>query len=211
METNKKIIDALTWRRAIRVFDPTKKVSDADLLTILESAQLSPSSYGLEPWKFFVISDPRMREKLRKVGYDQPKITEASHLIILAHRTDGEAVVDELITLTARIQNKREEDLAGFKQMLDDALFHRAPGIIRDDWFKAQTYIALGVMIATASSLGIDNGPMEGFDTDAVNELLGLKEKNLSAATMLTLGYRDEHEQLPAKVRREYTDVVEFI
>jgi nitroreductase len=211
MEIKTKIIEALTWRRPTRAFDTAKKVSDTDLKTILESAQLSPSSYGLEPWKFFVVTDMEVRKKLRAAGYDQPKITDASHLIVLAHRTDGETVVSELLARQAAMQNKTKDDLAGFKQMLDGALSHKEAGVVRDNWFKAQTYIALGAMITSASLLEIDNGPMEGFDTNAVNDILGLSSKNLSAATMLTLGYRDASDQQTPKVRRDYADVVEFI
>jgi nitroreductase len=211
MEKNKAIIDALTWRRAIKKFDVTKKVSDTDLKTILESANLSPSSYGLEPWKFIVVTNPEMRAKLRAVGYDQPKITDASHLIVVTQRTDGETLSTELLERTAASQNIKVEELSDFKKMIEGALSYKTVGTVRDSWFAKQTYIALGVMIETASLLGIDNGPMEGFDAAAVNEILELPAKNLFAVTMLTLGYRDTSEQLSPKVRREYADVVEFI
>ncbi|NCN41420.1 NAD(P)H-dependent oxidoreductase, partial [bacterium] len=77
------ITEALNWRYATKEFDTQKKVSDDDLKTILESARLAPSSFGIEPWKFLVVTNPELREKIRKVSYDQSKVTDASHLIIL--------------------------------------------------------------------------------------------------------------------------------
>lgn len=210
MENKQTIINALTWRRALKTFDTTKKVSDEDLKTILESANLSPSSYGLEPWKFIVVDNPEIRSKLRAVGYDQAKITDASHLIVVAQRTDSENLSKELIARTALAQNKKEEELAEFKAMVDGALSYKEEGAVRNSWLASQTYIALGSMMETASLLSIDNAPMEGFDPVKVNEILGLRDKNLSAVTMLALGYRDTSE-LPPKVRREYNDVVEFV
>lgn len=211
METNKKIIDALTWRRAFRSFDPTKKVSDENIKTILESANLSPSSYGFEAWKFIVVTNPEIRTQLRAAGYDQPKITDASHLVVITRRTDTENLSMELIARSAVSQNKNVEDLASFKQMADGAMAGKESGVTRDAWLSSQTYIALGIMIETASLLGVDNGPMEGFDPAKVNEILGLSAKNLSAVTMLALGYRNNAEPLTPKVRRNYNDVVEFV
>jgi nitroreductase len=211
MEINKTIIDALTWRRAIRAFDSTKKVSDENIKTILESANLSPSSYGFEAWKFFVITSPEVRAQLRKAGYDQPKITDASHLIVLTRRTDTEVLSTELIARAAAAQNKTAEDLASFKQIVDGAIANKESGQARDAWLASQTYIALGMIMETASLLGVDNAPMEGFDPSSVNKILGLTEKNLSVVTMLALGYRNSEEPLTPKVRRDYADVVEFV
>jgi nitroreductase len=211
MNTPETIIEKLTWRRAIRAFDMTKKVTDADLKTILESAHLSPSSYGTEPWKFLVITDPEIRAKLQAAGYGQPKIAEASHLIVITRRTDTDAIARELVERTATSQNKATEELAGFKGMVEGAIAARPEGAARDGWLAAQTYISLGIMVATASLLNIDNGPMEGFDIVKVNEILGLSEKKLSAVTMLALGYRRDDPTLMPKVRRSFDDVVEFI
>lgn len=211
MEINQKIVDALTWRRAIRAFDPTKKLSNENLTTILTAANLTPSSYGLEPWKFIVVTDPEVRTKLRAAGYDQAQITEASHLIIITQRTDADTLVTELLTRTAHSQNKNVDELAGFKAMLEGAMTRFGSEEACNNWLARQTYIALGTMMETASLLGIDNGPMEGFNSTQVNEILGLTEKNLSSVTMLTLGYRVEESNLPPKVRREFTDTVEFV
>ncbi len=210
---NEKIISALSWRYAVQSFDKTKKVSDADLKTILESARLSASSFGLEPWKFIVVTNPEVREKLKAVGYGQPKITEASHLIVVARRTDTrENIALERISRTAKIQGVPETALDGFKQMLDGTISGRDDAAL-DTWNRSQTYIALGSMMEAASLLNIDNAAMEGFDPKGVDEVLGLTAKHLAVTTMLALGYRSEADEAAKrpKVRRNFDEVVEFV
>jgi nitroreductase/dihydropteridine reductase len=210
---NENIIKALKWRYATKIFNPSKKVSPADLHTILESAQLSPSSSGLEMWKFLVIENPEIRTRLREVSFNQPKITDASHLIVITHRTDiAENACKERIGRTAKTQNQKPEELDSLKNMIEGSISgHTQKGDL-ESWIKAQTYIPLGIMTETAALLGIDNCAMEGFSPDKVDEILGLKEKNLKSITMLTLGYRgpDPMAKLP-KTRREFNEVVEFI
>jgi nitroreductase len=209
---NEQIISALSWRFAVQTYDASKKVSDSDITTILESARLSASSFGLEPWKFIVVTNPEVRAKLRVAGYDQSKITDASHLVVIARRTDmRENIVAERIARTATIQGVPEAMLDGFKKMLDGSV-SRLDDVALDSWAKAQTYIALGSMMETASLLKIDNAAMEGFDPKGVDEVLGLSAKHLTVTTMLALGYRgaDESAKRP-KVRREFSEVVEFV
>jgi len=211
--TNEKIIQDLSWRYATKIFDPTKKVSVEDLHTILESGRLSPSSSGIEMWKFIVVENKDIRTKLREVSFDQPKVTDASHIIVIAYRTDGEVnMIKERLERTAKIQNQKVEDLAGLKGILDMALKMKLDTGTLEPWIKSQTYIPLGMMIETASLLKIDNCAMEGFIPEKVDEVLGLKEKNLKSATMLALGYRgDDPASSRPKVRREFDEVVEFI
>jgi len=207
-----EIVKALSWRSATKAFDPAKKISETDLHTILESARLSPSSFGIEAWKFIVVENTEVRTDIRAAAWDQPKVTDASHLVVIARRTDARAnIVNELIERTAKIQGVASESLDGLKQMVGGSISHRSDESL-DVWVRAQAYIPLGIMIESASLLGIDSGPMEGFDPLKVGDLLGLKEKNLSATTMLALGYRllsDETNR--PKVRRAFNEVVEFV
>lgn len=207
-----QIIEALKNRYATKAFDINKKVSDSDLQTILESARLAPSSFGIEAWKFLVVNNPEIRAQLRAAGYDQPKFTDASHLIVLARRTDSENISNELIDRTAAIQGKTVEDLAGLKQMVDGSIAFKTGTNTFDSWVAAQTYIALGMMIETAALVGIDTCPMEGFDAQKVDEIIGLADKKLAAVSILALGYRgdDTHATLP-KTRRDFNEVVEVI
>lgn len=212
-EMGEKILKALAWRYAVKIFDPSKKVSDENLYTILESARLSPSSSGIEMWKFIVVENPDIRKKLREVGDNQPKITDASHLIVLTYRTDIEAsLVKERLERTAKIQNQKIEELSRLKAVLEGGLAKHIKQQDLESWVKSQTYIPLGMMLETASLLEVDAGPMEGFTNEKVDEVLGLREKNLKSVTMLALGYRGEDPaSTRPKVRREFDEVVEFI
>lgn len=206
------ILSALQWRYAVRVFDVSRKVSDDDVKTILEAGRLAPSSFGIEPWQFIVVENSAMRTALRAVSYDQPKVTDASHLLIIARRTDArESIVKELIERTAATQGVDASALEGLKNMVDGTIAAKSDDAL-DAWIRSQSYIPLGVMITAAAMLGVDSGPMEGFDPAQVDALLGLTEKNLTATTMLALGYRgnDEAANRP-KVRRAYEDVVTHV
>jgi nitroreductase len=207
------VLTALNWRYATQEFDSSKKVSEADLNYILESARLSPSSLGIEPWKFIVVENSETRSKLREAGYNQAKITDASHLIIIARRTDvRENISRELLERTATAQNRPISELGGLSQMLNGAISSRDETVLTA-WITAQTYIPLGIMIETASLLKIDNAPMEGFNRDAVGAILGLTNLNLSSVSMLALGYRsptDKAAKRP-KARRTFEEVTHFV
>ena len=210
---NEQIISALNWRYAVQGFDKTKKVSADNLHTILEAGRLAPSSFGLEGWKFIVVENPELRAKVSAAGYGQPKITEASHLIVIARRTDARAtIVSERIARTAKVTGAPETALAGFKDMLDGTVAMRDDSAL-DTWMKTQTYIPLGIMMETASLLQVDNAAMEGFDPKGVDDALGLTAKHLTATTLLALGYRsfDDAAATRPKVRRDFDDVVEFL
>jgi len=209
---NKEIIDALHFRYAVQTFDPSKKISPENLHTILESAQLAPSSIGLEAWKFLVVENPELRAQLQVAAYEQSKVTSASHLVVLTYRTDHQNIVLERLERTAKTQNESIENLGGLKAMADGGIARTVADGSYESWMKAQTYIPLGMMMETASLLKIDNAAMEGFDADKVNEILGLKDKNLKVATMLALGYRGEDSVAKRpKTRRDFADVIEFI
>ncbi len=212
-QMNEKIIKALNWRYATKIFDPEKIVSEEDVHTILESARLSPSANGGEMWKFIVVKNKEIREKLKVVSDNQPKVTDASHLIVITYRTDAsESLTKERLERTAKIQNEDVNKLTNLKKMLENTVSQKQKDGTLESWIRSQSYIPLGIMIETAALLGIDGGPMEGFEPNKVNEILGLKEKNLKSITMLALGYRgDDPASLRPKVRRDFDDVVEII
>lgn len=209
----KDILSAMKWRYAVQVFDTSKKLNEKDVETILEAGRLAPSSYGLEAWKFIVVTNPDVRAKLSAVGYGQQKITGASHLIVIARRTDArERIVGERIARTALAQGQKESELAGFADMLSGVIAGRNDEELAE-WLRAQTYIPLGVMMETASLLGIDNAAMEGFNNQGVDEVLGLPDQHLASVTMLALGYRAKEDSASArpKVRRAKEDVVSYV
>jgi len=210
---NESILNALNWRYAVKNFDKTKTVSDEDIATILESARLAPSVLGIEPWKFIMVKNPELRTKLRAAAYDQTKVDEASHLVVIAQRTDSEVLSDELIARTIHATGATAEALAPYKAMVDGSIAAQSSNLdVLNGWLAGQTYIPLGIMIETAALLGVDAGPMGGFDPEQVDEILGLKAKNLHVVSMIAFGYRgqDAYATMP-KVRRAYEEVIEVL
>ncbi len=210
--TPEQIIKALNWRYAVQVFDTNKPVDERLIKTILEAARLSPSSIGIEPWKFIVVENKDIRRKLYEVGYKQPKIIDAPVLVVIAYRTDArENISKERIERTAKTLKVDPTQLDGLKAMLDRSISSRDDAQL-EAWVKSQVYIPLGIIIETAALLGVDSGPMEGFDANGVDQVLGLKEKNLHSTSMIAFGYRggDEAQHRP-KVRRLSNEVIEYI
>lgn len=182
--------EALMWRYATKQFDATKKIADEHIQTILESGHLSPSSYGLQPWKLILIENKDLREKLKSAAYNQSQVTDASHLIVIAHRNDmSEEYIDSYMKSIATTRGIEVSSLDGFKAAITGAIAHRNPEDIKA-WNARQTYIPLGIMLETAALLEIDSCPMEGFDTKAFDEILGITGMGYSSVVMLTLGYR---------------------
>ena len=205
-----EILDAMHWRYATKVYDSSKKVSREDLMTILEAGRLAPSSIGLEGWRFIVVENPELRAKLREAAYGQPKVTDATYIVVIARRTDAENLTNELVARAAKQQGVSEESLDGLRKMAEGGTGRPQPEL--DAWLRAQTFIPLGVMIETAALLKIDGGPMEGFDPAKVDEILGLAAKHLKSTTMFAIGYRGEDPAATRpKVRREFDEVVEFV
>jgi len=206
------ILKALNWRYAVQIFDPSKQVDEKHLQVILESGRLAPSSIGIEPWKFFVVENQEIRTKLKESSYGQPKVTDAAYLIVIAYRTDvRENVANDKIAQAAKVHKTDPESLKPLRDMIEGAIANKTD-VELETWVKAQAYIPLGMMVETAALLGIDSGPMEGFDPNQVDEILGLKEKRVHATAMLAVGYRgDDPAAARAKVRRDFSQVVEFI
>ncbi|MER3373436.1 MAG: NAD(P)H-dependent oxidoreductase [Allomuricauda sp.] len=202
-----------TWRYATKKFDTTKKVSDEDLETLLEATRLSASSYGLQPYHLFVISDQQIKEQLKPASWNQSQITDASHIIVFANTTDfGEELVDGFIENTSSTRNIPTEKLKGYADFMKSKLLE-LPAETKKEWAARQVYIAFGNMMQAAAELKIDSCPMEGFEPEAYNKILGLDEKGLTATVVLAIGYRSEDDvtqHLP-KVRKSTEELVTHI
>lgn len=207
------VLEHRTWRYATKKFDATKTVSDQDLETLLEATRLSASSYGLQPYHIFVISDQETKEKLKPASWGQSQITDASHIIVFANAKDfGEELVDDFIENTSSTRNIPAENLKGYSDFMKSKLVS-LPLEAKDTWTAKQAYIAFGNLMQAAAELKIDTCPMEGFEPEKYNELLGLEEKNLNAAVVLAIGYRSEEDasqHLP-KVRKSTEELFTLI
>lgn len=207
------VIEHRTWRYATKKFDATKKVSEQDLETLLEATRLSASSYGLQPYHVFVISDQEVREQLKPASWGQSQITDASHLIVFANTKDfGEELVDDYLAKVSETRNIPSEGLKGYSDFMKSKLMD-LPEELKNQWTAKQAYIAFGNLMQAAAELKIDTCPMEGFEPEKYNEILGLEEKNLNAAVVLAIGYRSEEDatqHLP-KVRKSKEELFTLI
>lgn len=186
---------ALSWRYATNQFDNTKKVSEETLQSILEAANLMPTAYGLQPFRLVVIEDQALKDSLVEHSYGQKHVAENSHLIVLAARTDvDEAMITEYAARIEAIRNLPAGSVDGLKAMMIGDLTNR-PDDARLTWAQKQTYLALAGMMAAASLAEVDNHALEGFNPAAFNDVLGLTDMNLTATTLLALGYRAESDQ----------------
>jgi nitroreductase len=200
----------LNWRYATKKFDTSKEVAAADLDYILAAGNLAATSYGLQPFKIVVVTNPEMKKALVPHAYNQEHIGENSALLVLAARTDIDA--DFITEYTNRIETTRglpAGAVDGYKDMMVGHLTS-LPTEARIVWAQKQAYIALGSMMIAAAEKEIDSCPMEGFDPAAFNEVLGLAAHNLQATVLLPIGFRSSEDatQEYKKVRHSLADIV---
>ena len=187
-------LESLNWRYATKKFNSEEHISDEDLNTLLEVIRLSPSSYGLQPYHVFIIKDKELRAKLKAASWDQPQITDSSYLIVFANNTSFDS--DLIDNYLANVSDTREielNNLKGYGDFMKSKLLD-LPDNIKESWTARQTYLALGNLLSAAANLKIDACPMEGFEAETYNELLGLKEKGLNASVVVAIGYRAEED-----------------
>jgi nitroreductase / dihydropteridine reductase len=204
----KTIKELMQWRFACKQFDPNKKIEHEVLEDLMDTVRLSPSSFGLQSWKFIVITNKEIQEQLKPAGYGQAQITDASALVFLCADTD---VLSEKGTLERYMSDlqkggKTVEQLESFKQMIGG----RASSVSEADkniWVQKQVYIPAMTLILAAAEKEIDSCPMEGFDPSSVAKILGLPE-NIVPTVLVSLGYRIG--EAPIKNRLATKDVVEF-
>ncbi|WP_270566732.1 NAD(P)H-dependent oxidoreductase [Clostridium beijerinckii] len=217
---NKEIIDAFQFRHACKQFDPTKTVSEEDFNTILEAGRLSPSSFGFEPWKFLVVQNKSLKEKLFSVSWGaQNSFNGASHFVILLARKKVDTIYNsEYITkIMSEVQNL-PEDVANQRKSAFESFEKNDFNLLESDraifdWASKQTYIALANMLTAAAFLQIDSCPIEGFNIEKVEEILKnegiLDTEHFGVSVMASFGYRakEPHE----KTRQPLNSIVQWI
>jgi len=207
-----ELIQKLNWRYATKRMNG-QEVPPEKLDNILEAIRLSASSAGMQPYKVFVIKDAETKAKLRKAAFDQPQLTEASHVIVFAAwKNVTQEKVDDYIAYIASERNMPLEALDGFKANLGKLVAMDEDQSFK--WASRQTYIALGTGLIAAAFEEVDATPMEGFDNAAFDEILGLDAKGLSSVSIMTLGYRDAANDFllgAKKVRRSKEELFELV
>lgn len=205
-------LKAQTARYAVKQYDPARGIDPAAWDALEQTLVLTPSSVGLQPWTFTVVDDPAVRARLREASFGQSQVTDAAKFVVFAARTGfSEADVDRFVARTAEVRGVSVASLAGLKGMAMGLVARPEPD--RDAWAARQTYIALGNFLGAAAALGVDATPMEGFDPDAYDALLGLKERGYHAYAAAAAGHRspeDKYAGLP-KVRYAREAVIDRV
>ena len=197
-------IQDANWRYATKKFDVTKKITSNDMNILKEAIRLSASSYGLQPYKVLIIENPELRTQLQPAAWGQAQIVDASHLIVFATETNfGDQHIDNFIktlTETRGIPAESVQGYADFMKMKINALTKDQKTV----WTAKQTYLALGNLLNAAAELKIDVTPMEGFEPEEFDAILGLEKRGLHSAVVATIGYRHSEDatQHYAKVRK---------
>ena len=192
------------WRYATKKFDASKKISAADLNTLKEAIRLSASSYGLQPYKVFIIENPELRAKLVGAAYGQTQVADASHLLVFANELNfGAAGIDQLANNISATRGLPIEAIQGYVDYMKGNITG-LPEEVRNIWTAKQTYLALGNLLNAAAELKIDVTPMEGFVPAQVNEILGLDKLGLNASLLAPIGHRhvEDDTQHYKKVRK---------
>lgn len=209
--TAESINTAMHWRYATKSFDRTRQIPDADRAALLETLRMAPSSYGLQPWKFVVVTDRSIRTTFAEiVPANRSKFEDSSLLVVLARRliTTPEHVAQHIEALQSA-RNASAEALQPFKDMLTQNAAGRPPEA-QDIWNSRQVYVALGCAIAAAAMLQIDACPMEGINAEKFDGLLGLAGTEFTSTAAIAFGYRDEADPFAsyARARRPASDVI---
>ncbi|MBO0330303.1 NAD(P)H-dependent oxidoreductase [[Muricauda] lutisoli] len=199
-----ELLENLKWRYATKKFDSSKSINKDDLEKLKQAVQLSVSSYGLQLYKVLIIQNKELKKELREAAWNQSQLTDASHIFVFCNYTERDnRDIDAFIEATSKIQNTPLEKLEGYGDFIKTSLSSK-PIKEWQNWSEKQTYLALSNLLTACAELKIDSCPMEGFEQEKFNSILGLDQKGLNAAVIAPVGYRSEedHTQFRKKVRK---------
>lgn len=200
----------MDFRHACKVFDKNKKISDEDIRYILECARKSPSSFGMEAWKFLVITNDKLREKLQPFCWNQPQITTCSHLVVVLAGIESVKPESGMPKKRFLRREMSQETLDFYLNLYEN---HLKNTLSSNDniyaWTAKQTYIAAANMMSGAAFIGIDSCPIEGFEKEKIEEILELDRTKFQVAMLLPFGYRINEQSV--QLRLDFDEVVEFI
>lgn len=201
-----QFIEAMNYRHAAKEFTPDKKISDSEMKEILEVGRLSPSTFGFEPWKFLVVENQELKEKLTPACFNQKQIESSSHVVI--YLSTKKNMRPQSTYLRDLLTPRMPEEIVNHILTMQEGMVSNFSEDRFDMWVKAQSYIAAANMMTYAASLKIDSCPMEGFNEDQVLDILGLDKEEYGVALIVPFGYRKSEPR--EKTRRPFEDVVEF-
>jgi len=206
-----QVVDALQWRYATKTFDPSKKIPDETWAALEDSLVLTPSSFGLQPWKFLVVTDEDKKSALLPHSWNQPQVTQCSHLLVFTVPTKiNEETIDYFLQTIADKHEVEVSSLEDYRNMMVGFVIKSLDANQQKEWAVKQTYIALGQFMLAAAMVGVDACPMEGFKASKYDEVLELPSEGLTTAVVCPVGYRrdsDKYAHLP-KVRYDKSDMI---
>ena len=205
------LLDNLKWRYATKAYDSTKKVDQQDVDKIIEAARLAPTSSGLEQFRIIVINDQKLKEKIVPIAMDQKNIAQCSHLLVFAAWDKyTEERIDDIYNYITDERGLPRGRFGSYTAKLK-ALY--LPQTAEENFAHTarQAYIGLGMALAQAAELKVDSTPMEGFDNDALDELLGLRSKGLRSVVIMPIGYRDTTNDWLVKMKKVRIPKEDFV
>lgn len=208
------LLQALRWRYAVKKFDPSRKIPSDHWTSLEETLVLTPSSFGLQPWKFWVVTNQDVKNQLVAASWRQQQVADASHVVVLALKAGLTAAdVDRHVQRTAEVQGIPVDKLGKMRDVIVGFLQQPVGGFSVDEWSARQVYIALGSFMTSAALLGIDTCPMEGIDPAQYDTLLKLPEQGYRTAVVCVAGYRadDDKQATRPKVRYPLSDIISRI
>jgi len=210
--TGTNLTEQLKWRYATKKFDATRRIDPATWAALEEALVLSPSSYGLQPWKFLVITDPAIKAKLRPVSWNQAQVEDCSHHVVFLVKKDlGLPEIERFVDRIAEVRGVSRESLEMYRGFMVGDLAEGPRSKMINEWAARQVYIALGNFMTAAAMLGVDTCPMEGLDPAKYDEILGLEGSGWATLCACPTGYRspdDKYATIP-KVRFKAEDLIE--
>ncbi len=208
------LLTQLRWRYAVKAFDPTRAIPADVWAALEESLVLTPSSFGLQPWRFVVVTDQLIKDQLPPFSWNQGQVRDASHVVVFAARVNPDGSdIDRLMQRTAEVRGVEVEALAGYRKMVQGTLQLPPENFNLNHWAALQVYIALGQFMASAAMLGIDTCPMEGILPAKYDELLNLTAEGYRTVVVCPAGYRRSGDKysVAQKVRYPVHEVVKRV
>lgn len=212
--TPKTLVEKMNWRYAVKRFDSTKKIPDQDWQTLKELLILTPSSFGLQPWKFLIVQNPEIRKQLRAASWNQSQVEDCSHFVVfLGKDTIDEPFIKKYIDHHTSVQSLKPDSLKGYYDVIVNFIVKGPRAAVAKEWAARQVYIALGNFMTVAALMNIDTCPMEGIDNEKYDEILKLKGTGYSTLFACGVGYRSTEDRMATskKVRFHHDDVVQYI
>ena len=185
------LIERLQWRYAAKKLDPAKAVPQAKVERILEAARLAPTSSGLQPYEIIVVSSKEVRERIKPIAWNQGQITDGSHLLVFAAWDNYTAErINMMFDLTNSVRGTTNEGWENYRNMLL-GMYPQREAELNFQHAARQAYIGLSAAMMAAAFEEVDCTPMEGFDANALDEILALRARGLRSVAILPLGYRE--------------------